>query len=829
MEEEPLNKKEIVLKQIDDKIKEVTDKLGKNELYEKLMRLQNSDKKKDEIIRYQYNIIKGKPKTVVKEENKIGKEMSIYYHAIKTAYVRLEQCNKDDPESKKKQEIITQLITRGKTNIYGKEYDTFRDIKHDNKSGNIIGEMLASTKFVNDMDENFFKDNYVYLFFNKENPTQMKYLIEDILGAVRVYVKLRMNLVNKFIEITNSLIILKLGKNDSDRKEIQVNCFDKIIPPLYESGTKPSSGNQELNGTNLYLWKILESTINLAPNKYNIAIFGSGYSGSGKSFTLLVGDNNVISSVYNNFIKDGYKITLYIFEQYGYYDIRNSKIASIFDFSQREKVFYEEFGSYYYDGSNIQYKSITDFNQFKNWMRKYSINITSRGSIENIEKDVKLHKIKNGRIKFTINNPESSRSHTYYLLNIEKGNNFGYVTIIDMGGQENPKEIFMDYMGGDMKLFKEYFGLLYLNEQKEKERVSPFGDQFVKKKQSTVEDFFKYIYKNINIIEEENQTLKKKKSKIKPTELDQAFPGFYTVKESYRDDYEFLWFYLSFYYPSELFLLERFFFLDYDFTTIKNIIIKNDGTIKSAEQIFQNLGTHYPLRYCYLTLIRQKMENFINYIKESYQIAVEKNQIEDIYPGMKGTEKEVTIEIIRNLFKSFLEGFYINETLVEKIDYLKKNQGIKEKDNKLSGNIYMDSYNPSLKIQKGNITGTQNIFENILMKIGDESIPAKFIEIACIRGDEAGKNIQPIQNISISEGCQKMLQNDGYDINSTTNVEGYEYKFVKASCDILSISSKMAAAQCLIQCEGLQTNEYYHHKYKKYKYRYIILKNHYLY
>ena len=147
----------------------------------------------------------------------------------------------------------------------------------------------------------------------------------------------------------------------------------------------------------------------------NVGIFGYGYSGSGKTYTLTnyeLNDpnaNGIAIQLIDELKKAGYKIGLTVTELY-------CKDVNIV-------------------GGKI--------NISKKDLRHYT-------SVENVDVDrfievinnVKLRRINDGHIKYTLNNPESSRGHLFYTFTLKKTDkNPGKLIICDMGGRENPIEL----------------------------------------------------------------------------------------------------------------------------------------------------------------------------------------------------------------------------------------------------------------------------------------------------------------------------------------------------------------------------------------------------
>jgi hypothetical protein len=157
-------------------------------------------------------------------------------------------------------------------------------------------------------------------------------------------------------------------------------------------------------------------------NGGNAAIFGYGYSGSGKTYTLTNYDPNptktnergiAIQLLGELLTNISISIKLSISELY----------CKDFTITPRKEVEFAE---------NITPLSL-----------KSDIDIVRIDDFINAIVSVKNERIRNERIKYTLNNPESSRGHLFYKFTINdktSGNN-SVLTIVDMGGRENPVEL----------------------------------------------------------------------------------------------------------------------------------------------------------------------------------------------------------------------------------------------------------------------------------------------------------------------------------------------------------------------------------------------------
>ena len=155
----------------------------------------------------------------------------------------------------------------------------------------------------------------------------------------------------------------------------------------------------------------------------NIGIFGYGYSGSGKTYTLTNFENGksdangIAIQLIESLLTANYTIKLTVTELYC------NKVKP--DRGDKEKIVIDEkekAPSYPDSFKNKPINSVPDFTQ----------------AIDAIKKT----RVSEKRIKYTLNNPESSRGHLFYTFKlIKNGKSPGTLTICDMGGRENPIEL----------------------------------------------------------------------------------------------------------------------------------------------------------------------------------------------------------------------------------------------------------------------------------------------------------------------------------------------------------------------------------------------------
>ena len=161
----------------------------------------------------------------------------------------------------------------------------------------------------------------------------------------------------------------------------------------------------------------------------NVVLFGYGYSGSGKTYTLTNEDAvnkddwGIGPKIVNDMIAAGYTYKATVDELYSKditfnrtsgFGFGSTQLKDILTSSKKTKI--------NYDGVTAEGNNIND--------------------LISMFKRVKYTRLKEGRIKATINNPESSRGHLFYNIEFEASNKEkGKLVICDMGGRENPLEM----------------------------------------------------------------------------------------------------------------------------------------------------------------------------------------------------------------------------------------------------------------------------------------------------------------------------------------------------------------------------------------------------
>jgi hypothetical protein len=260
---------------------------------------------------------------------------------------------------------------------------------------------------------------------------------EDLIGSVRVYVRIndfsiRLKEGNNIYSLGRSFYTEKkniIAKNpcvgdfdyDPSNKNKLINKNDgsrifKDFYGVYENITNKqlfygkendTSGNSPAIGDAIMQCK----------DGYSIVVFGYGYSGAGKSYTLINGPNNMLSSALDRIYDENGSAEIYkISELYGYFQPKGDTATG--------KIKYE----------NIE----KEYQKFNNQKISNTGNLTPKKLIQFIE-SIRINKL--NTIKATTNNKVSSRSHLFITIKTKFNNKEGYLTLVDMAGIENPQEI----------------------------------------------------------------------------------------------------------------------------------------------------------------------------------------------------------------------------------------------------------------------------------------------------------------------------------------------------------------------------------------------------
>lgn len=366
-------------------------------------------------------------------------------------------------------------------------------------------------------------------------------LNEDLAGAVRVYVKVRggyslESIQNQFKNNAQSILTYITNAVKINGNDVEITCTENplevstvVSKTLKQQKYKNFNGAFPMDFTNENVFtgynnteqpnhyqsdtimktKLVltdDPTVRQPPNLYSsfkqveqgyhICLFGYGYSGSGKTYTLLgKGSENPGLLHYGLASLNFSKLEIFsVFELYA--DMSITKIENTTITTQNGKQVPRQNTTTSWTGGMNPYKGIikgkihklfgqapilgkdtdkniiidetSDFKKIYNIQTQFqsidSLNTLTDKITEyrkNVPSNYIIKKTINGkyissttiddsallvlnakRIKATPNNPESSRSHLFITFKLTfKNGNTGFITIVDMAGQENPSDI----------------------------------------------------------------------------------------------------------------------------------------------------------------------------------------------------------------------------------------------------------------------------------------------------------------------------------------------------------------------------------------------------
>lgn len=280
---------------------------------------------------------------------------------------------------------------------------------------------------------------------------------EDVYGTVRVYVKMRGGLLNpsKVYDIVDANTPRKvLFRSDGSDNicEGQEKCASFKKVSTYSNKT---FGNffdvfhaQKNNEDTFETMRGLFDQV--VEDGYTTVFFGYGYSGSGKTHVLLN----------DNLQLDGYGLLLQAIQYYIEKDPSivielkevNELVVNLPEFTFTTEYvrltgklvsIYSQDATKTVVGGNIL-REILKFDENNTDIQRVCDKFNEKPSVDAMVKITgDLNKLRRdaGRIKATINNPDSSRSHLFLHLSIKKGGQHGNIVLCDMAGSEDPLEI----------------------------------------------------------------------------------------------------------------------------------------------------------------------------------------------------------------------------------------------------------------------------------------------------------------------------------------------------------------------------------------------------
>jgi hypothetical protein len=244
-------------------------------------------------------------------------------------------------------------------------------------------------------------------------------LYEDMKGAVRILVRFN-NITNIQIKLDDYIKIDYENKTLlTQRSKINV----RGVYSIYDNLT-----NQQMYLDPPHNQESLKGTFDQLRDGYSNFIFGYGYSGSGKTYTLYGKNENVgiIQFGLNDLINDNYKVELiYAFDIYGIMKYNTTNGLTV------------ESQIIQYIAPNEEFTNAINHNVHLNVQ---TINPTriDKTNLYGVFDKLNEFRKENKSIKETINNPESSRGHLFLTFEITKNEKKSYLTVIDMAGIEDP-------------------------------------------------------------------------------------------------------------------------------------------------------------------------------------------------------------------------------------------------------------------------------------------------------------------------------------------------------------------------------------------------------
>ena len=244
-------------------------------------------------------------------------------------------------------------------------------------------------------------------------------LYEDMKGAVRILV--RFNNITKIQIKLDDYVKIDYENKTLLTQRSKINV--RGVYSIYDDLT-----NQQMYLDPPHNQESLKGTFDQLRDGYSNFIFGYGYSGSGKTYTLYGKNENVgiIQFGLNDLINDNYKVELiYAFDIYGIMKYNTTNGLTV-------------------ESQIIQY--IAPNEEFTNAINhNVQLNIDTinptridKTNLYGVFDKLNEFRKENKSIKETINNPESSRGHLFLTFEITKNEKKSYLTVIDMAGIEDP-------------------------------------------------------------------------------------------------------------------------------------------------------------------------------------------------------------------------------------------------------------------------------------------------------------------------------------------------------------------------------------------------------
>jgi len=277
------------------------------------------------------------------------------------------------------------------------------------------------------------KEYNAFFDISLENELKIINYYEDIIGSVRVYLRLNKPPIKPTYK-TQIGINVKYDPNMIILKDLPSKTYGPFFSVFDNMSNKQIySGDDSKQSPRI---QYLKGLFDQLRSGYSNFIFGYGYSGSGKTYSLFGKsgkDTGILQLGLNDLNKYCTSIRYKaIFELYGQISPRIEKTvysSNLYVYHDPDKIF-----------TSGEFPLVDQ--TFVSINNKYDEKINP---INKILDEITQHRINQGRIKSTINNPESSRGHLFILFEVKCGDTTSYLTIVDMAGVENPIDIKNSY------------------------------------------------------------------------------------------------------------------------------------------------------------------------------------------------------------------------------------------------------------------------------------------------------------------------------------------------------------------------------------------------
>jgi hypothetical protein len=329
---------------------------------------------------------------------------------------------------------------------------------------NFINDLKNEKKSI-DANETILNTNQELLnnltVFKNNTDIIMKYadnfnnLYEDFLSAVRIYARLNLYDKNdnwqKIVSLDEKSENLKYMANIQDRSPIELLSVNDIYSVAKaNSNQNLFDGIADNKASGQWINKPLRGVFEQLQSGYNVFLFGYGFSGSGKTYTLFgkytLDEPGLVQIGIKSLLKQGFKVSPYsAFDIYGRIQFK----GRLSELTKSSKI-------QYYPTKNKDDNDKVLYNT--DYISKQSYNFTSDSVIE-VEKSINqfLVNINEVRktpfetkkfgtvkcVKATINNKESSRGHLFVIFEIlnKETSVKNYLIAVDMAGIEDPLKI----------------------------------------------------------------------------------------------------------------------------------------------------------------------------------------------------------------------------------------------------------------------------------------------------------------------------------------------------------------------------------------------------